>query len=340
MDKIDISVIVPVYNCEKYIRRCIDSILNQENISLEIIIIDDGSKDGSLNICKEYEQKYKNICVIASENNGPAVARNKGIVAARGEYVTFVDSDDYISQGMYGKMFSLACESFADVVICGFMKTSTENNGVSYLSKLLVPNKVYKDKEITNVILKSYYNGIDIVIPSLCNKLYRTKNLKENKLLIDENYVRAEDYWFNFEVFKLVKSVVYVNEPYYNYWNNENSVMHTYRENQFEQSTKTHEKLLEYNKIFKFDIDKNKFFKSYLYETAIIVKRVYSMHLSKKEKYIKLKNIVENDTYQDAINYTAFLPKHIQLLSKIAKFKSMMLLDIFYGVWSRLSKEV
>lgn len=337
MDKIDVSVIVPVYNCEKYISRCIDSILNQENISLEIIIIDDGSKDGSLNVCKKYEQTYKNIYVIASENNGPAAARNKGIVAARGKYLTFVDSDDYISQGMYSKMFSLACKGSADVVICGFMKTSIDNNSVSYLSKLLEPNKVYKDKEIINVILKSYYNGIDIVIPSLCNKLYRTKILKENKLLIDENYVRAEDYWFNFEVFKLVKSVVYVNEPYYNYRNNENSVMHTYRENQFEQSTKTHERLLEYNKTFKFEIDKNKFYKSYLYETAIIIKNIHGMHLSKKEKYIRLKSIVENNTYQDAINYTACLPKHIQLLSKIAKFKSIMLLDMFYGIWSHLS---
>lgn len=337
MDKIDVSVIVPVYNCEKYISRCIDSILNQENISLEIIIIDDGSKDGSLNVCKKYEQTYKNIYVIASENNGPAAARNKGIVAARGKYLTFVDSDDYISQGMYSKMFSLACRSCADVAVCGFMKTSANEKSVLYLSKLLEPNKVYKDKEITNVLLKSYYNGIDIVIPSLCNKLYRTKILKENKLLIDENYVRAEDYWFNFEVFKLVKSVVYVNEPYYNYRNNENSVMHTYRENQFEQSTKTHERLLEYNKTFKFEIDKNKFYKSYLYETAIIIKNIHGMHLSKKEKYIRLKSIVENNTYQDAINYTACLPKHIQLLSKIAKFKSIMLLDMFYGIWSHLS---
>lgn len=337
MDKIDVSVIVPVYNSEKYISRCIDSILNQENISLEIIIIDDGSNDGSLNICKAYEQKHKNICVVASKNNGPAAARNKGIVGARGKYVTFVDSDDYISKDMYSKMFSLARSSCADVAICGFMKTSTNEKSVSYLSKLLVPNKIYKDKEITNVILKSYYNGIDIVIPSLCNKLYRTNILKENKLLIDENYVRAEDYWFNFEVFKLVKSVVYINEPYYNYWNNENSVMHTYRENQFEQSTKTHEKLLEYNKTFNFDIDKNKFYKSYLYETAIIIKNIYGMHLSKKEKYIKLKSIVENNTYQDAINYTACLPKHIKLLSKISKFKSIVLFDVFYGIWSHLS---
>lgn len=337
MEKIDVSVIVPVYNSEKYIKRCIDSILNQESISLEIIIIDDGSEDGSLNICKEYEQKYKNISIIASSNNGPAAARNKGIVAARGKYLTFVDSDDYISKGMYNKMFSLTRSSSVDVVICGFMKTSTDENYTSYLSKLLLPNKIYKDKEITNVILKSYYNGIDIVIPSLCNKLYKTKILKDNKLLIDENYVRAEDYWFNFEVFKLAKSVVYIDEPYYNYWNNENSVMHTYRENQFEQSTKTHERLLEYNRTFNFNIDKNKFYKSYLYETAIIIKNIYGMHLSKKEKCIKLKCIVENSTYQDAINYTAFLPKHIKLLSKIAKFKSIMLFDIFYGIWSKLS---
>ena len=89
-----ISVIIPVYNVEKYLRICLESILNQNFKGYEIILINDGSTDNSLNICREYEKKYSNIIVINEENSGPSAARNKGLEYAKGKYISFIDSDD------------------------------------------------------------------------------------------------------------------------------------------------------------------------------------------------------------------------------------------------------
>ena len=112
-----VSVIVPVYNVEKYLRRCIDSIVRQSYSNLEILLVDDGSQDASLSICKEYETKDSRIRVFHKENEGLGLARNYGIERATGEYITFVDSDDYLTLDAIEFMLKKAIVTDADVVI-------------------------------------------------------------------------------------------------------------------------------------------------------------------------------------------------------------------------------
>ena len=115
----DISVIIPVYNTEKYLSSCIDSIIGQTNVSFEIILVDDGSSDSSPSICDTYANKYDNIKVFHIKNSGPATARNKGFRVAQGEYVTFTDSDDKMEPQMLFKMISAGKEYHADIIFSG-----------------------------------------------------------------------------------------------------------------------------------------------------------------------------------------------------------------------------
>ena len=101
-----ISVIIPVYNAEKFLKSCLDSVVNQTYKNLEIILVDDGSKDNSLEICKQYEKKDKRIKLICKKNGGAASARNLALTIAKGDYITFVDSDDFINLEMYEYLYS------------------------------------------------------------------------------------------------------------------------------------------------------------------------------------------------------------------------------------------
>lgn len=117
---IKVSVIVPVYNVERYLRRCIDSILRQSFLALEIILVDDGSEDSSGAICDEYCMKDERIRVIHKKNGGLSSARNAGISMAKGEYIALIDSDDFIYPNMIEKMYSKARECKVDMVMCGY----------------------------------------------------------------------------------------------------------------------------------------------------------------------------------------------------------------------------
>lgn len=122
-----ISVIVPVYNVEKYLNRCIDSILNQTLKQIEIILVDDGSTDNSPIICDEYCERYENIKAIHKENNRVAAARNDGIKIATGKYIALVDSDDWIDPNMLEEMYNKAEEFHTDITMCDFRKVGVES---------------------------------------------------------------------------------------------------------------------------------------------------------------------------------------------------------------------
>ena len=113
----DISIIVPVYNAEKYLVKCLDSLVNQTKKNIEIILVNDGSKDKSIDILNEYKEKYPDmITIISQENQGQSAARNSGIENATGKYIDFVDSEDYVSENMFEKLYEKAIEKDFDVV--------------------------------------------------------------------------------------------------------------------------------------------------------------------------------------------------------------------------------
>ena len=167
----DISIIVPVYNAEKYLVKCLDSLVNQTKKNIEIILVNDGSKDKSIDILNEYKEKYPDmITIISQENQGQSAARNSGIENATGKYIAFVDSDDYVSKNMFEKLYEKAIEKDYDIVAsnvnCVYPDKNLEiHSGVDFestemtkeeKSKLLlnmytvVWNKIYKREIFEN----------------------------------------------------------------------------------------------------------------------------------------------------------------------------------------------
>lgn len=203
-----ISVIVPVYNVEPYIKKCIESILNQTHSNLELILVDDGSPDASGAICDEYAKQDPRIMVIHQENTGQAGARNHGISVAKGEYIGFVDSDDWIAPDMYQVMLESMERNDCDIVVCG--RYVVRNDKVRAAGDFnLAQEAVWDTDEAMERFLT--YKAID---SSSVDKLYRTELLQDVRFPL--GYI-CEDVPFVYEALKKARKVVHCAKPlYYN----------------------------------------------------------------------------------------------------------------------------
>lgn len=230
-----VSVIVPVYNAEKYIKKCIDSILGQTLKELEIIFINDGSKDNSLSIIKEYAKDDNRIIVVDQENNGPSAARNKGIEISTGEYIGFVDSDDFIEEEMYEELYDIASSYKSQIAMCNYNEVYI-NDGRTYKSNsFLMENKCYNKNEINEKIIRTFTKSENYGFYSLVNKIYEREWLLATNIRLDIERDHGEDWWFNIQLFSQLESFICSSKTLYNYIHiNKNSLMGKYRENQFD----------------------------------------------------------------------------------------------------------
>lgn len=202
-----LSIVVPVYNVEQYLHKCVDSILSQTFRDYELILVDDGSTDGSSRICDDYKGKDGRICVLHKENGGLSDARNYGIEHSNGEYIAFVDSDDWIDSGMYESMMSAIVENDADIAVCGHRVVTVDGQveeTVVFENTILLTGA-----EATIEILK------DERMPSFAwNKLYKKCLFKDIRFPQGRIY---EDIAVVYRYFNIAKSVYVLNKVYYNY---------------------------------------------------------------------------------------------------------------------------
>ena len=202
-----LSIIVPIYNVRNFLHKCINSILNQTYKDYELILVDDGSSDGSSLICDDYKERDERICVFHKENGGLSDARNYGLDHSKGEYVAFVDSDDWIDNGMYESMMSAIVNNNADIVVCGHRVVTIDG----MVEETVVFNKpiLYTGTQATIEILK------DDEIPSFAwNKLYKKSLFKDIRFPKGRIY---EDTAVVYRYFDIANSVYVLNETYYNY---------------------------------------------------------------------------------------------------------------------------
>ena len=213
-----ISVIVPVYNVEKYLRKCLDSIVNQTYRDLEIILIDDGSTDNSGAICDEYGQKDSRIKVVHKTNGGLSSARNCGLEIARGDYITFIDSDDYIESDTIETVVKTFLNKQVEVVLIREKQVNEKGETTKIVGDKPTDKIFYKDKEfLVELILGKQINGV-------CDKFYKRDCLEG--LRFEENKHHGEDMLFNVMFLDKVKNVGYVDSIKYSYVANENSITH------------------------------------------------------------------------------------------------------------------
>ena len=204
-----VSIIVPIYNVSKYIKRCLDSLVNQTLDNIEIILVNDGSQENEEEIIKPYLKKYKNIKYFKKENGGQASARNFGLKRARGEYILFVDSDDYIETTMASKLYKVATEKDLDIILCNYYMETNDNK-----------EEIYVLNENKYLTLNEYV----ILTPAPWNKLIKREFLINNNFSFIEGII-YEDYATIPTLALYNPKVYFLNECLYHYIQSEVSTM-------------------------------------------------------------------------------------------------------------------
>lgn len=209
-----ISVIIPVYNVEKYLRKCLDSVLGQTFEDIEVLLVDDCSTDGSREICREYAKKDSRVrCLFQEANSGPGRTRNIGIEQAQGRYIMFTDGDDYIDTGMVGQLYQNIESSGADVASCGIYNVFRQRKVPQYdkIEKFLCPTE-----EAFGLLLLG-----EKIPGSPCTKLYRAKIFED--LRFPEG-ILYEDVKFHTELMQKIKNIYVDTTPLYYYIHRSNSI--------------------------------------------------------------------------------------------------------------------
>lgn len=206
-----VSIIVPVYNAEKNIGRCIESVLSQTYKDFELILMDDGSKDDSGKICDEYAMKDERIRVIHKENSGVSDTRNQGIAMARGEYLQFIDSDDWITPDATGNFVRMAQDYQCDMVIADFYRVIGER--VSQKGAIDKEGLLDRDAYATYMMQKpaDFYYGV------LWNKFFKRSIIEKYQMKMDSSISWCEDFIFNLEYIRNIQSVYVMKVPVYYY---------------------------------------------------------------------------------------------------------------------------
>lgn len=213
-----ISIITPVYNAEKYLSKCIESILNQSHKNIELILVDDGSPDASGKICDTYAEKDARVKVIHKQNQGQGIARNKALDVATGDYVMFVDSDDWVEPDFCETALNAALKNEADIVCFGY-NTVTEEGEITSKVFTRNPRTIGVSDGIKDLILRT-----DVIYNYPCNKLFSRKTTESVRF--PEEYLHFEDQGFIYLTFHHAKKIYLDDHVLYNYLQRSNSSSH------------------------------------------------------------------------------------------------------------------
>lgn len=213
-----ISVIIPVYNVEKYLSKCVNSIINQTYKKLEIILVDDGSLDTSGTICDEFWRKDERILVIHQENKGGGYARNVGLEKAKGKYISFIDSDDYIAPNMYEQLIDIFEKENADIVECEFVEVNDSEYLFSKANEGMCLKQFSTKQALKENISDHYFRQL------IWNKLYRKDIIGNIRFPVN---TKIDDEFFTYKVIGNARKLVHCDEKMYAYRQHANSVMHS-----------------------------------------------------------------------------------------------------------------
>ena len=323
-----VSIIVPVYKVETVLERCIESLINQTLKEIEIILVDDKSPDKSPEICDEYAKKDSRIKVIHKEHNeGAGYARNSGLKIATGEYIGFVDSDDYISNNYYEKLYNRAKKYSAEIAYANVKvrdkkgkMLNTANNNIPFKEDWINTDRVLLT--ILNPNIKKRLS------PSVWRAIYKSEIIKDNNILFtSERECFSEDTIFNVYFLNASKKATFIKDTYYYYCINENSLTKTreYKENGFEKCKRLFNEL----KKCKFKINDKERINRGIEECFFmnIKACIKSEKYNEKEKSIKnIKKICEDDLVQSILKKNRKIPFKQKIFENLMKYKRARIL--------------
>lgn len=289
---VNVSIIVPVYNTEKYLKKCLDSLVNQTLSNIEILVVNDGSNDNSQKIINEYAEKYSFVRSLIKANGGLSDARNYAIPYATGEYIGFVDSDDYVEPDMYQKMYSKAKQKNLDLIECNFIWE-------------------YDDK-IKYDIGNKYTNTDDFFLLGrvmVCNKLFKLSLVKDNNIKFPVG-LRYEDIEFFYKLVPYFDKTDLLDNNFYHYMQRENSIIN-------EQNEKTGDIFIILNNLITFYKNNN------LYEKYKENIEYLYIRILMGSSFLRMVKITDNDCRKNLLNKS-----YIELNKKFPNWKKNRLLKV------------
>ena len=302
-----ISVIVPIYNVERYLNRCLNSIVNQKYTNLEIILVDDGSPDNCPLICEEWRKKDSRIRVIHKKNAGLGFARNTGIENATGKYIIFVDSDDYIEENLVFEAYKKIKQYSADIVMFGL---NTRNANGELISTLIpdVHKEIFKDDEILNYILPSMisYSPIDGknigLNMSASGSMFSMDLIKKHcwRFVSEREYI-SEDFYSLLDLYRYVKCFTVIEKGFYNYCENSNSLSRSYKNNRYQQICICYKKMLENSMNYGYPkVIEDALYSQFMGSVIASIKQIVDVDKSKEEKIQLIEEIISDDYFKFA----------------------------------------
>lgn len=309
-----ISVIVPVYNVEKYLNNCVKSVLGQSYKDLEIILVDDGSTDDSGLICDFWKEKDNRINVIHKKNGGLSSARNAGLSIANGNYIMFVDSDDTIDSNMVNVMYDTITENSSDIVICDYQRIKNEKPKVCDVNNFEIETMNYDD------LWEEIFGHLN---NSSCNKMYKKELM--NNISFKNGIIHGEDLLFNLDYLSNCKKGTKINCKFYHYYIRENSIT-------------------------KAPFSKNCFNEIVVKDYALeIIKNRYPLQIKNAQKFCfrarmnVLRSIYKSnyeDKYQEeVVALKSYIKKHYSNVKSNLKFKEKVEYFLFFN-FKKLYKEM
>ncbi len=320
-----ISVIIPIYNCEKYLNRLIDSILSQSYANFELILINDGSKDNSGEIIKKYQDKR--IKILDKENTGVSDSRNKGLEIATGELICFLDSDDYISSNYFETIISYF-EKYPKIELLNFgFYSETENDKLERINYDIISykEKYYENKE---EIKKDFVELWDnTMLYNIWNKVFLNRIIKENSIEFS-SHNWGEDVIFNRIYLRCIKNLYNSKQAFYHYVRErEGALTKNYKENLFDIRKKEY---YEFNAYFKiWDIKEEEYieFSSRRFIERILgcIENIYCQDTTFKKRYKEIKKIVKDDLTRETLKVAKPKSKKTKITLIPIKLKSVLL---------------
>ena len=324
-----ISVIVPVYNVEPYLERCVDSIRRQTYKSLEIILVDDGSPDRCGQMCDDYALKDHRIKVVHKENGGLGYARNSGLDVTTGTYVTFIDSDDWISEDHIENLYNSAKVSGADLAIGSHTRVS---GSVKRVCRNRIKKTKYEGARIIEDVLLPLI-GADVssaddiqMESSSCMNLYSVSLIREYDLrFISERDVIAEDFFFNVDYIYHARCVVVTEETGYFYFHNPQSISWVYRPERFLRTIRYYHLIMEKTVNYGLrDRAEYRIGRSYLMKIRVAIRHIVNAEMPVERKLQEIREILNHEVTRKVLaEYPihTFIPA-MRLLAYLMKYRS------------------
>ena len=296
-----VSVVVPVYNVEKYLDRCVQSVVNQTYENLEIILVDDGSTDKSAPMCDNWAKADSRIKVVHKKNSGLGMARNTGLESACGKYIFFFDSDDYVNVETVEKCVATAEKNNSEVVIYGLC--DVYDDGKISEKEIVTDKTVFVGDEVKNEVLPgmfTYSMGFGI---SSCGKMYSLKKIKELSLKFkSEKEIVSEDAYFILELFPHINNVSVIKESLYYYYKRSNSLTHSYKADRQKKNDIFLVRCIELanqNNLSQ-DVTDHITARYHMYSISAM-KQIAASDLSAKEKELELNMVMKSKVLHDSL---------------------------------------